>query len=68
MVIKIIQEWFDIFEGKGMFYVVVNDVLIMLIYEYIQVRNMVVEVEYGDCGFIKLVNILIKYFYSKLRV
>lgn len=67
-VTKTTQEWLDIFEGKGMPYAAVNDVLTTLTHEHTQARNMVVEVEHGDCGPIKLVNTPIKYSHSKPRV
>ncbi|KAK0658309.1 CoA-transferase family III domain-containing protein [Cercophora samala] len=67
-VTKTTQEWLDIFEGKGMPYAAVNDVLTTLTHEHTEARNMVVEVEHGDCGPIKLVNTPIKYSQSKPRV
>lgn len=55
------QEWLDVFEGKGMPYAAVNDVLGTLTHEHTKARNMVVEVEHGACGPIKLVNTPVKY-------
>jgi succinate--hydroxymethylglutarate CoA-transferase len=60
-VTKTTQEWLDVFEGKGMPYAAVNDVLGTLTHEHTKARNMVVEVEHGDCGPIKLVNTPIKF-------
>lgn len=58
---KTTQEWLDVFEGKGMPYAAVNDVLGTLTHEHTKARNMVVEVEHGECGPIKLLNTPIKY-------
>ncbi|KAK4237444.1 hypothetical protein C8A03DRAFT_44698 [Achaetomium macrosporum] len=60
-VTKTTQEWLAVFEGKGMPYAAVNDVLGTLRHEHTKARNMVVEVEHGECGPIKLVNTPIKY-------
>ncbi|KAK0726654.1 CoA-transferase family III domain-containing protein [Apiosordaria backusii] len=67
-VTKTTQQWLDIFEGKGMPYAAVNDVLTTLTHEHTKARDMVVEVEHEDCGPIKLVNTPIKYSQSKPRV
>jgi succinate--hydroxymethylglutarate CoA-transferase len=50
-----------VFEGKGMPYAAVNDVLRALMHEHTKARDMVVEVDHGECGPIKLVNTPIKY-------
>ncbi|CCC06802.1 hypothetical protein SMACR_00832 [Sordaria macrospora] len=58
---KTTQEWLDIFEGKGLPYAAINDVLTTLTHEHTLARNMVVEVEHEECGPIKMVNSPVKY-------
>ncbi|KAJ9138482.1 CAIB/BAIF family enzyme [Pleurostoma richardsiae] len=58
---KTTQEWLDVFEGKGMPYAAVNDVQGTLNHEHTLARNMVIEVEHGECGPIKLLNTPVKY-------
>ncbi|KAK3952470.1 CAIB/BAIF family enzyme [Pseudoneurospora amorphoporcata] len=58
---KTTQEWLDIFEGKGLPYAAINDVLSTLTHEHTLARNMVVEVEHDECGPIKMVNSPVKY-------
>lgn len=65
---KTTQEWLDVFEGKGMPYAAVNDVLATLTHDHTKARNMVVEVEHDECGPMKLVNTPVKYSESKPRV
>ncbi|KAK0722022.1 CoA-transferase family III domain-containing protein [Lasiosphaeria miniovina] len=67
-VTKTTQEWLDIFEGRGMPYAAVNDVLATLTHDHTRARNMVVEVEHDDCGPIKLVNSPVKYSEARPRV
>lgn len=67
-VTKTTQEWLDLFEGKGMPYAAVNDVLSTLTHEHTLARNMVVEVEHEQVGPIKLVNTPVKYSEAKPRV
>lgn len=55
------QEWLDVFEGKGLPYAAINDILTTLTHEHTLARNMVVEVEHEDCGPIKMVNSPVKY-------
>ena len=62
------QEWLEIFEGKGMPYAAVNDVLATLTHEHTKARNMVVEVEHDECGPLKLVNSPVKYSETKPRI
>lgn len=62
---KTTKEWLDIFEGKGMPYAAVNDVLTTLTHEHTLARNMVVEVEHEQCGPMKLVNSPVKYSEAK---
>ncbi|KAK3987593.1 CoA-transferase family III domain-containing protein [Cladorrhinum sp. PSN332] len=66
-VTKTTQEWLDIFEGKGMPYAAVNDVLATLNHEHTKARDMVIEVEHPECGPLKLVNTPVKYSHSKPR-
>lgn len=65
---KTTQEWLDLFEGKGLPYAAVNDVLDTLNHEHTKARNMVVEVEHEQCGPIKLVNSPVKYSETKPRI
>lgn len=65
---KTTQEWLDVFEGRGMPYAAVNDVLATLTHEHTKARNMVVEVEHDQCGPMKLVNSPVKYSETKPRV
>jgi succinate--hydroxymethylglutarate CoA-transferase len=67
-VTKTTQEWLDVFEGKGMPYAAVNDVLSALTHEHTKARNMVVEVEHGECGPIKVVNSPVKYSETKPKI
>ena len=62
---KTTQQWLDVFEGKGMPYAAVNDVLSALTHEHTKARNMVVEVEHEQCGPLKLVNSPVKYSETK---
>lgn len=59
------QEWLETFEGSGMPYAAVNDVLTTLTHEHSKARNMVVEVEHQECGPLKLVNSPVKYSETK---
>ena len=54
-----------IFEGAGMPYAAVNDVLATLTHEHTIARNMVVEIEHEECGPMKLVNSPVKYSETK---
>lgn len=65
---KTTQEWLEIFEGKGLPYAAVNDVLATLTHEHTKARNMVVEVEHEQCGPLKLVNSPVKYSETKPRI
>ncbi|EAA32916.1 CoA-transferase family III [Neurospora crassa] len=58
---KTTQEWLDVFEGKGLPYAAINDILTTLTHEHTLARNMVVEVEHEECGPIKMVNSPVKY-------
>ncbi|KAK3491944.1 CoA-transferase family III domain-containing protein [Neurospora crassa] len=58
---KTTQEWLDVFEGKGLPYAAINDILTTLTHEHTLARNMVVEVEHEECGLIKMVNSPVKY-------
>jgi len=58
---KTTQEWLDIFEGSGMPYSAINDILATLNHKHVQARGMVQEVVHPACGSIKLVNTPIKY-------
>jgi succinate--hydroxymethylglutarate CoA-transferase len=65
---KTTQEWLDVFEGRGLPYAAVNDVLATLTHEHTKARDMVVEVEHEQCGPLKLVNSPVKYSETKPRI
>ncbi|KAK3390786.1 CoA-transferase family III domain-containing protein [Podospora didyma] len=67
-VTKTTQEWLDLFEGKGLPYAAVNDVLATLSHDHTKARDMVIEVDHDECGPIKLVNSPVKYSETKPRV
>ncbi|KAK1976366.1 CoA-transferase family III [Colletotrichum cereale] len=54
-------EWLDVFEGRCMPYAAVNDVQGALGHAHTLARGMVVEMEHGECGPIKMVNTPVKY-------
>ncbi|PHH71421.1 hypothetical protein CDD80_5291 [Ophiocordyceps camponoti-rufipedis] len=54
------EEWLSHFEGSGMPYAAVNDVMGALEHEHTQARNMVVDVKHRGCGRIQMVNTPIK--------
>lgn len=58
---KTTAEWLDVFEGSGMPYAAINDVKATLEHEHTQARNMVTEVEHGECGKLKVVSPPVKY-------
>lgn len=55
------QEWLAVFEGRGMPYAAVNDVQGTLAHAHTRARNMVVELDHGACGPIRMVNTPVKY-------
>jgi succinate---hydroxymethylglutarate CoA-transferase len=55
------KEWLDLFEGCGMPYAAINDVMDTLHHQHVQARGMVTEVEHGECGPMKLVSPPVKY-------
>lgn len=58
---KTTEEWLQVFEGRGMPYAAVNDVQTTLNHEHTNARQMVVEMDHGSCGPIKMVNTPVKY-------
>lgn len=58
---KTTKEWMDIFEGKGLPYAKVNDVLDTMNHEHVRARGMVVEMEHEHCGPINMINTPVKY-------
>jgi succinate--hydroxymethylglutarate CoA-transferase len=60
-VTKTTAEWLQLLEGSGMPYAAVNDVQDTLRHDHILSRGMVVEMEHGACGPIKMVNTPVKY-------
>ena len=55
------KEWLDRFEGCGMPYAAINDVMDTLKHRHVQARRMVTQVEHRECGPIKLVSPPVKY-------
>ncbi|KAL1970674.1 hypothetical protein VTN77DRAFT_4318 [Rasamsonia byssochlamydoides] len=55
------KEWLQIFEGCGLPYAAVNDVLDTLNHEHAQARGMVQEIEHPVCGPIKVLSPPVKY-------
>lgn len=62
---KTTQEWLQVFEGSGMPYAAVNDVQGTLNHAHTKARDMVIEVDHGECGPMKLVNTPMKFSESK---
>jgi succinate--hydroxymethylglutarate CoA-transferase len=58
---KTTQEWLDIFEGKGLPYAAVNDVLDTLNHDHVRARGMVQKVQHDYCGELEMVNTPVKY-------
>lgn len=54
-------EWLAVFEDKGMPYAAVNDIQATLNHDHTRARDMVVEMEHGGCGRIRMVNTPVKY-------
>jgi succinate--hydroxymethylglutarate CoA-transferase len=65
---KTTKEWLEVFEGTGLPYAAVNDVLDTLNHDHVLARNMVVEMEHKALGKIKMVNTPVKYSESKPRI
>ena len=61
------KEWLAVLEGSGMPYAAVNDIMDSLEHEHVRARDMVVEIEHGACGRIKMVNTPVKYSEAKPR-
>ncbi|OAL30868.1 hypothetical protein AYO20_08561 [Fonsecaea nubica] len=62
---KTTQEWLDIFDGTGLPYAKVNDLMDTLNHEHVRARGMVVSVDHPSCGVVDLVNTPIKYSRSR---
>ena len=58
---KSTKEWLHLFEGSGMPYAAINDVMDTLNHEHVQARGMVAQVEHRECGPMKLVSPPVKY-------
>lgn len=58
---KSTKKWMDVFEGKGLPYAKVNDVLDTMNHEHVRARGMVVEMEHEHCGKINMINTPVKY-------
>ncbi len=62
------KEWLDLFEGCGMPYAAINDVMDTLNHQHVLARGMVTQVEHGECGPMKLVSPPVKYSESKTSI
>ncbi|KFZ11172.1 hypothetical protein V502_07706 [Pseudogymnoascus sp. VKM F-4520 (FW-2644)] len=58
---KTTQEWMDTFEGSGLPYAAVNDLMDTLNHKHVRARNMIQEVEHPACGKMELINTPVKY-------
>jgi succinate---hydroxymethylglutarate CoA-transferase len=58
---KSTKDWLATFEGCGMPYAAINDVMDTLNHAHVQARGMVTEIEHAECGSLKLVSPPIKY-------
>ncbi|KAH7390380.1 caib/baif family protein-like protein [Cadophora sp. MPI-SDFR-AT-0126] len=61
---KSTQEWLEIFDGTGLPYAKVNDLMDTLTHEHVLARGMVKEIDHPTCGPMKLINTPVKYSYS----
>jgi len=64
-VTKTTKEWLDVFEGSGLPYSAVNDILETMNHEHVLARDMVKEMHHEYVGPIKMVNTPVKYSESK---
>ncbi|TVY52195.1 Succinate--hydroxymethylglutarate CoA-transferase, partial [Lachnellula suecica] len=62
---KSTSEWEALFEGKGLPYARVNDLMDTVNHPHVQARGMIQEIEHPTCGTIKLINTPVKYSYSE---
>ncbi|KAH7134427.1 CoA-transferase family III domain-containing protein [Dactylonectria macrodidyma] len=58
---KTTQEWLDIFDGTGLPYAKVNDLMDTLNHEHVLARGMVKEIQHPACGPLKVLNSPVKY-------
>lgn len=65
---KSTKEWLDIFEGSGMPYAAINDVMDTLNHEHVRARGMVQSVNHKQCGAVELVGLPVKYSESKTGI
>ncbi|KAL3426726.1 CoA-transferase family III [Phlyctema vagabunda] len=61
---KTTREWLEKFDGTGLPYAKVNDLLDTVNHEHVLARDMIKEVEHPVCGPLKLINTPVKYSYS----
>lgn len=59
------QHWLEVFEGSGLPYAKVNDLMDTLNHKHVRARNMVVPVEHKTLGRIEVVNTPVKYGFSR---
>ncbi|VUC37337.1 unnamed protein product [Clonostachys rosea] len=55
------QEWLDRFEGSGLPYAKVNDLLGTVNHNHVRERDMIVTVDHSSCGSIEMINTPVKY-------
>ncbi|KAK9446548.1 CoA-transferase [Limtongia smithiae] len=61
---KTTEEWLHIFDGKGLPYAKVNDLLDTVTHPHVLARNMIKDIDHPSCGPMKLINTPVKYSYS----
>ncbi|RDL29899.1 CoA-transferase family III [Venustampulla echinocandica] len=61
---KTTAEWEQVFDGKGLPYAKVNDLMDTLNHKHVRARGMVQEIDHPSCGPIELINTPVKYSYS----
>ncbi|KAF5002060.1 hypothetical protein FDECE_10739 [Fusarium decemcellulare] len=62
---KTTQEWLDIFDGTGLPYARVNDLLDTVNHPHVRARDMIVEMDHPACGPMDFINTPVKYSRSK---
>ena len=58
---KSTQHWLRVFEGTGLPYAKINDLKDTLEHEHVLARGMIVDIEHGACGPLKVLNSPVQY-------
>ncbi|KAF2454130.1 CoA-transferase family III domain-containing protein [Lineolata rhizophorae] len=64
-VTKTTAEWEEIFEGTGLPFAKVNDLMDTVNHKHVRARNMIVQVDHPSCGPMELINTPVKWSRSK---